>query len=120
MSRDDARTVYSSHAGRVCPACQRPVDRCTCRRERAGGAPAGDGIVRVRREVKGRRGKPVTTIAGVPGGEAALRELASELKRRCGSGGSVKDGVIEIQGDHRDDLIPLLEARGLRVKRAGG
>ena len=77
-------------------------------------------MVRVRREVKGRRGKPVTTIDGVPLDSEALRGLAGELKRRCGSGGSVKDGVIEIQGDHRDAVIPELEARGYTVKRAGG
>ena len=120
MSRDDARTVYRSDRGRVCPECQRPVASCACRRGRGAGAAAGDGVVRVRREVQGRRGKPVTTLSGVPGSEAELRALASELKRRCGSGGSVKDGVIEIQGDHRDVVVPLLEARGLTVKRAGG
>jgi translation initiation factor 1 len=113
----DARTVYSSHAGRICPTCERPVPACSCRARRP--AAAGDGVVRVGREVKGRRGKPVTTISGVPLDEAGLRDLASELKRRCGSGGSVKEGVIEIQGDHRDELVPLLEARGLRVKRSG-
>ena len=120
MSRDDARTVYSSHAGRMCPDCRMPVAHCQCRRKKGTAPPPGDGIVRVRREVKGRRGKPVTTIAGVPLDADALRDLAGELKRRCGSGGSVKDGVIEIQGDHRDELIPLLEARGFSVKRAGG
>jgi len=83
-------------------------------------APRGDGIVRVRREVKGRGGKTVTAIDGVGLAEDALRELAGELKRRCGTGGSVKDGVIEIQGDHRDTLVAELEARGYTVKRAGG
>jgi translation initiation factor 1 len=97
-----------------------PVASCQCRRRKGAAPPAGDGVVRVRREVKGRRGKPVTTIAGVPLGGGELRELAGELKRRCGSGGSAKDGVIEIQGDHRDAVIPLLEARGWTVKRAGG
>lgn len=124
MSRDDARTVYSTRnsarPGRICPDCRMPKENCQCRRKKPDAAPAGDGVVRVRREVKGRRGKPVTTIAGVPLGEAELRELASELKRRCGSGGSLKAGVIEIQGDHRDELVPLLEARGFQVKRAGG
>jgi translation initiation factor 1 len=81
---------------------------------------AGDGIVRVRREVKGRRGKTVTTISGFGLPSEDLRELASELKRRCGSGGSVVEGVIEIQGDHRDVLVAELEARGHTVKRAGG
>jgi translation initiation factor 1 len=77
-------------------------------------------VVRVRREVAGRRGKPVTTISGVPLASDALRDLAGELKRRCGTGGTAKDGIIEIQGDHRDVVIAELEARGYTVKRAGG
>jgi translation initiation factor 1 len=77
-------------------------------------------VVRVRREVKGRRGKTVTTISGVPLPSDALRSLATELKRRCGTGGSAKDGVIEIQGDHREVLVAELEARGYTVKLAGG
>ena len=118
MGRDDSRTVYASDRGRICPGCGMPAARCQCRRAKA--PAAGDGIVRVRRERKGRRGKPVTTISGAPLDPDALRELASELKRHCGCGGSAKDGVIEIQGDHREALIPLLEARGWTVKRAGG
>jgi translation initiation factor 1 len=98
------------------------VKQCACRANPrgAGRAEKGDGIVRVKREIAGRRGKPVTTICGVPGDEDGLRELAGELKRRCGTGGTVKDGVIEIQGDHRDAVIAELEARGYAVKRAGG
>jgi translation initiation factor 1 len=76
--------------------------------------------VRVRREVKGRRGKTVTTIEGILLADDDLRALGSKLKRRCGTGGSVRDGVIEIQGDHRDTLITELEDRGYTVKRAGG
>jgi translation initiation factor 1 len=102
------RLVYASGRGRV----QQPP--------RAAPAPAGDGVVRVRREVSGRRGKTVTVIAGLPPDPDALRALAAELKRRCGTGGSVKDGAIEIQGDHRDVLVAELEQRGFRVKRAGG
>ena len=83
-------------------------------------APRGDGIVRVRRETQGRGGKTVTTVSGVGLAEDALRELAGELKRRCGTGGSVKDYVIEIQGDHRDTVVAELEKRGYTVKRAGG
>jgi translation initiation factor 1 len=115
--RDDS-VVYSSAHGRMCPNCARSAAACVCRKSPR--APQGDGKVRVRREVKGRRGKTVTTIAGVPLASDALRALAAELKRRCGSGGSVSDGVIEIQGDHRDILVAELESRGYRVLRAGG
>lgn len=106
----DARTVYSSSGG----------DRRRADRTPAPRAPRGDGVVRVKREVAGRRGKPVTTVYGVPLASEGLKALAGELKRRCGSGGSAKDGVIEIQGDHRETLVGDLEARGYTVKRAGG
>ena len=81
---------------------------------------AGDGIVRVGRETKGRKGKGVTVVTGVPLTADALDELGSKLKRICGSGGTVKDGVIEIQGDHRDLLVTELAKRGWTVKRSGG
>ena len=100
------------------PLCGRPADKCACRESPR--AARGDGVVRVGREVKGRRGKAVTTISGVPLASDALRALAGELKRLCGTGGSVKEGVIEIQGDHRDALVTELESRGYTVKRAGG
>jgi translation initiation factor 1 len=118
MSRD--RLVYSSQHGRACPHCGRPIKQCVCRANPRTTPRDGDGIVRVKREIAGRRGKPVTTIHGVPGDDDALRELAGALKRRCGTGGTVKDGVIEIQGDHRDAVIGELEAKGYTVKRAGG
>ena len=82
--------------------------------------PRGDGTVRVSRETKGRKGKGVTLIAGVPLDDDGLAALAKELKQRCGTGGCVKDGVIEIQGDHRDRLVDELQRRGHRVKRTGG
>ncbi|HTF33152.1 MAG TPA: translation initiation factor Sui1 [Myxococcota bacterium] len=119
MARDDSsRTVYSSSRGRICPSCGRPASSCVCRSSPR--APRGDGVVRVRREVQGRHGKTVTTISGIPLPHDALRELASELKRRCGTGGSAKEGVIEIQGDHREVLVAELTARGFVVKLAGG
>ena len=118
MKKDETRLVYSSEKGRICPGCGEAVAGCVCRRQ--SGRAAGDGIVRVQRESKGRGGKTVTTVNGVPGDDGALKALAGELKRRCGTGGTVKEGVIEIQGDHRDLLVEELTRRGFRVKRAGG
>jgi translation initiation factor 1 len=102
----------------MCPACGRPVAECVCRKEKA--APQGDGIVRVSRETKGRKGKGVTLVTGVLLDEDGFQKLATELKRKCGAGGTVKEGVIEIQGDHRDLLVAELAKRGYTVKRAGG
>ena len=116
--RDGTRLVYSSEYGRVCPECGRPRATCTCRERTS--ASRGDGVVRVRRERRGRRGKTVTTVAGIPLPPEGLGALASELKRSCGTGGTVKDGVIEIQGDHVEALIEALGSRGYTVKRAGG
>jgi len=82
-------------------------------------APAG-GRVKVRRETAGRRGKPVTTITGVPLDDAGLRQLAGRLKKRCGVGGSAKDGVIELQGDQRDVVVGVLRGEGYDVVLAGG
>lgn len=116
--RETGRLVYSSERGRICPGCERPQAQCGCKG--AAKPAAGGGPVRVRREKKGRRGKTVTTIAGLPLAGDALAELAGELKRRCGTGGAVKDGVVEIQGDHVDGLIELLAERGYSAKQAGG
>lgn len=114
----NSRLVYSSEIGRICPGCGKAAGSCICRKKVT--PAAGDGIVRVQRETKGRGGKTVTVITGVPGGEAALKAIAGELKRRCGTGGALKDGTIEIQGDHRDLLVMELEKKGFTVKRAGG
>lgn len=109
--------VYSTDKGRLCPDCQQPIEQCSCRQTLV---PAGDGIVRVRRETKGRGGKTVTTVIGVPLAEPELKELASALKRRCGTGGSLKDGIIEIQGDQVQLLVEELSQRGFQVKKSGG
>jgi translation initiation factor 1 len=93
------------------------VDDCACARE---GGPTGDGVVRVARETKGRRGKAVTVVTGVPLDARELDDLAKRLKTFCGAGGTVKNGRIEIQGDHRDRVVPELESRGWTVKRSGG
>lgn len=114
----DNALVYSSEFGRMCPACGKPASRCVCRKK--GESPAGDGIVRIRRETKGRGGKTVTVVSGVPLDEDGVKAVAGELKRRCGTGGTVRDGIIEIQGDHCETLMNELERRGFRVKRAGG
>lgn len=110
--------VYSTGHGRICPGCGEPAAKCRCGKKEA--APKGDGIVRVSREMKGRKGKGVTLITGVPLHPEGLKELAKALKQRCGSGGTVKDGVIEIQGDRRDAVEEALRKKGYDVKRAGG
>lgn len=106
--------VYVTGQGRLCPDCGQPRPGCRCREPRT--PPAGDGIVRISRQTQGRKGKGVTVITGVPLAGAALDALATELKKRCGSGGTAKDGVIEIQGDHRDALRAWLTDRGWTVK----
>lgn len=110
--------VYSTRHGRMCPVCGRPLTECSCSKQ--GESGPRDGVVRVSRQTKGRKGKGVTLITGVPLDAAELVELAKDLKRRCGSGGTIKDGVIEIQGDHRDLIVTELEKRGWKVKIAGG
>jgi translation initiation factor 1 len=127
ISMSDSRLVYSTETGRICPECGRPVSTgCTCgkkKRGKAGRRPSGfpeDGTVRIQREVKGRKGKTVTAVFGVPLENGDLRDFAKALKRRCGTGGSVKDGVIVIQGDHRQTLLDEIKKRGYTAKLAGG
>ena len=109
--------VYSTDAGRMCPACRHPVAQCTCG---LAVVPKGDGVARVSRETKGRGGKAVTVVRGVALAPDQLADLGKQLRTSCGSGGTVKDGVIEVQGDHADRIVDLLKARGLSVRRAGG
>jgi translation initiation factor 1 len=109
--------VYSTDTGRMCPGCRQGVDHCRCSQAVA---PQGDGIARVSRETQGRAGKGVTLVRGLALDAEALTALAKQLKAACGSGGTVKDGVIELQGDHRDRVVDHLQKRGHRVKRAGG
>ena len=110
--------VFSTGQGRMCPACARPVAECVCAQGDSG--PLGDGNVRVSRQTKGRRGKAVTVIEGLPLDAKGLHRLARQLKRTCGAGGTVKEGTIEIQGDHRDELVRQLQAQGYKAKPAGG
>lgn len=118
--RDENPTVYSTErGGRVCPKCGRPLDHCVCKKQ-AAARPKGDGVVRIFRDSKGRKGKTVTLVTGLSMNEADLRTLLSELKRKCGTGGALKDGVLEIQGDHRETVQAELKARGIAAKLAGG
>lgn len=109
--------VYSTDSGRMCPDCRQPVAQCTCKLVVI---PTGDGIVRVSRETKGRGGKAVTLVKGVLLDAAALADLGKQLKAACGTGGTVKDGVIEVQGDHIEWVMQILKTQGYTVKRAGG
>jgi translation initiation factor 1 len=113
-------TVYSTQHGRMCPHCGLSAKKCVCRANPRGTRPTGDGVVRVRLEKKGRGGKTVTTATGIPLADRDLTDLAKRLRRRCGSGGTLKDGIVEIQGDHADTVIALLVDEGFEVKRAGG
>ena len=110
--------VYSTADGRICPDCFRPLHRCAC--QKSSTLPAGDGHVRLSRITKGRKGKGVTIVSGIPLTGAALKDLAMKLKQRCGAGGTIKNGVIEIQGEHRDLLFSELTKLGYSVKRSGG
>jgi translation initiation factor 1 len=117
------RLVYSTDGGRVdtCPTCGLPYKKCRCEiSTQQAPTKKSDGIVRVMRDRKHRGGKTVTVIDGVMGSEAELTALAQQLKKLCGSGGTVKDGNIEIQGDHCDKIQAKLTSLGYKVKRAGG
>ena len=118
MKQRENGIVYSTAHGRMCPECGRPAKECVCHQKKA--VIGSDAVVRIGRETKGRKGKGVTVITGLPGDEAELRELGRQLKAKCGAGGTVKDGVIEIQGDHRHVLLEELTSRGWKVKLAGG
>ncbi len=109
--------VFSTDTGRMCPGCRQPADACNCA---AAVIAAGDGIARVRRETKGRGGKTVTSISGLGLPVDELKTLAKRIKARCGCGGSVVDGVIEIQGDRAEMLCEWLIAEGFKAKRSGG
>lgn len=118
QGRSDSTLVYSTDTGRRCRQCQRPVAECVCGEDRP--AATGDGIVRLHRETKGRGGKSVTLVKGLPLAGAELKSLARELKQKCGVGGAIKGNDVEIQGDQRTLLKTELEKRGFTVKIAGG
>ena len=113
------RVVYSTDQGRHCPDCSQPIADCICQSQHQA-PPKGDGIVRIQRETKGRKGKGVTVITGIELSPPELKKLATELKQRCSTGGSVKNGTIEIQGDQRKTLEQVLLTKGYTVKISGG
>ena len=109
--------VYSTDAGRMCPACRQPVTGCVCKGQ---ALPKSDGTVRVSLQTKGRGGKSVTLVSGLPLHALALAELAKKLRAACGTGGTVKGGVVEVQGDHVVTVITALQKQSYNVKRSGG
>lgn len=117
MKSTDSALVYSTDGGRMCPGCRQPLSGCTCQ---AKAAPAGNGVVRVSRQTKGRGGKSVTLVKGLALDPVALALLGKQLRTACGSGGTVKDGVIEVQGEHCERIIELLARQGHRPQRSGG
>ena len=117
---EGAGLVYSTEFGKMCPGCNKPIAKCVCQKKQSQSIPKNDGIVRLMRETKGRKGKGVILITGVPLNNDGLKKLAKSLKQKCGSGGSLKNGGIEIQGNHRDVLEKELSRLGYKVKHAGG
>ena len=110
--------VYSTDAGRMCPDCRQPMADCLCKQLKV--LPKTDGVVRVSRSTQGRGGKTVTLVKGLPLDEAALAQLGKQLRAACGSGGTAKDGVIEVQGDHVAQVMLALQKLAYVVKQAGG
>ncbi|MBF0548397.1 MAG: translation initiation factor Sui1 [Candidatus Riflebacteria bacterium] len=115
----NSKLVYTSEEGRICPDCEKPVDSCICKKAKQQ-QQSGDGIIRIRRETKGRNGKTVTTVSGITGNIEAIKELSAKIKKACGAGGMLKDGIIEIQGDHREFIENFLKKLGYKTKLAGG
>ncbi|MDY6834054.1 MAG: translation initiation factor [Chloroflexota bacterium] len=115
---ENSHIVYSTDGGRIRRSTNNAGDKHS--QPKKSTPHPSDGIARVQRETKGHRGKTVTTISGIPLNDSALRDLATLLKRRCGTGGSVKDNIIMIQGDHCDILIAELKKQGYPAKRSGG
>lgn len=113
--------VYSTEGGRMCPQCRRPLATCACGAQaQAAATRRGDGVARVQRESKGRGGKTVTVVRGLPLDATTLAALGKQLRTACGTGGTVRDGVLELQGDQADKVMAWLAARGFTAKRAGG
>ena len=111
--------VYSTEGGRMCPACRQPVAHCSCQAA-ALSTPAGDGVVRVGRSSKGRGGKTVTLVQGLPLPADELAALGKRLRTACGAGGTTKEGLLEVQGDHVQRVLDWLTAQGFKARQSGG
>ncbi|MCP3893140.1 MAG: translation initiation factor Sui1 [Bacteroides sp.] len=109
--------VYSTDKGRMCPQCRNAKSACTCAKKSV--MPKSDGVVRVSLDTKGRKGKGMTIVSGLPVSASEALMLAKELKQKCGSGGTFKDGCVEIQGDKREMVTAELAKRGFTVKKIG-
>ena len=118
--KDSGGLVFSTERGKLCPKCQQPLTACICQNLAATKIPEGDGTIRIRRETKGRKGAGVTLLCDICLNQNDLKVLAKDLKKKCGSGGSIKDGRIELQGDVREQAKNILEKKGFRVKICGG
>ncbi len=118
--------VWSSESGRICPECGKPATSCTCKKKKNSRQDKpvknypDDGIIRIMRETKGHKGKTVTVIGNTPFKDRELKEFAKKLKARCGTGGSIRDKEILIQGDHRQVILEELSKLGFKAKMAGG
>ena len=119
MKNNNTRKVYSTETGRVCPHCGLAMAACRCG-ENNNTLSASDGVVRVSRETKGRKGKGVTLINGLDLSAGEAKSMAKKLKQLCGTGGTIKNNCLEIQGDHREKIINYLENQNIKVKKAGG
>ena len=119
MKDSNSKLVYSTEFGKMCPSCGKQSANYKCKKKK-NNTPKGDGKVRVERSTKGRKGKGVSLISGLPLEGAELKGLAKKLKQKCGTGGTVKNGVVEIQGDQRDIFVEELNKLGYKAKKAGG
>jgi translation initiation factor 1 len=115
MSNDNARLIYSTECGKVCPGCAKPVVQCVCKQLKKNVPAVTDGVARVRLETQGRKGKAMTIVSGLPLSENELVSIGKNLKARLGTGGTVKGGVIELQGDHREIVKTELRKHGFSV-----
>jgi translation initiation factor 1 len=118
MKKNSTR-VYSTETGSICPTCTKKLSACKCN-EMVNTIVKSDGKVSVSKETKGRKGSGVSLISGLPLAEKELKLLAKKLKQTCGCGGAVKNGIIEIQGEHRDKLLEELNKLGFSAVKAGG